>query len=462
MKRAIPVLEHPDVRYSVERREEAGVAIDPVGAGPVSLGTSTADAPVVIVGAGVSGLSVALRLAFLGIPSVVLDRQAHAATVRPRLPGSSGQLIQPGELAIWDLLDGGVRERLATLGTPCERAELRWGRRLLHGSAAGGTDAPRPVAVTHASVRDALLQAARQDDLIDLRLGARVVGVVAGPDDVALLLDGEVVRAPWVVAADGPRSTLRTSLGIPTTSTALRHVVVTFDVRGGSPPAAAATTVSWFSPPPDRGGHLLVTPQPDGVRRLDWTHPRTVDLEADERSGRLRSQVSQLFATTGSALSPATIRRVASHVAVTYRQGRVLLVGDAAHQLVVPGDTGLGVGVRDAVAAAETLAVILRRSDVAESALERHAVTRREAALTAAAGQLRAVRRRVPDAARARVLRSALLAVAPWSSTARRYLGHPPGCTSSGGPPDDVRPRAAAVPAPSRPPDGRRHQRERV
>lgn len=439
------------------------MAVEPVGAGPVGLGTSTIDAPVAIVGAGVSGLSVALRLASLGTPSMVLDRQAHAATVRPRLPGSVGQVIQPDDLAVWDRLDHGVRERLETLGTPCERAELRWGRRLVHGSPTGGTDgAPRLVAVTHTSVRDALLHAARQDDLIDIRFGARVVGVVPGPDDVALLLDEGVVRARWVVAADGPRSTLRLSLGITTTSTTLRHVVVTLDVCGAPPSPVGATTISWFSPPPDRGGHLLVTPQPDDVRRLDWTHPRTVDLEADERSGRLQDQVSALLEATGSIPSAATIRRIASHVAMAYRQGRVLLVGDAAHQLAVPGDTGLGQSVRDAVAAAETLAVSLRRSDVAEPSLEQYAVTRREAAVTAAAGRLRAVRRRVPDAARARVLRSTALTAAPWSSTARRYLGHPPGRTVAGGPPDDTQPRTATVPAPSQPPDARPHQRERV
>jgi 2-polyprenyl-6-methoxyphenol hydroxylase-like FAD-dependent oxidoreductase len=394
---------------------------------------------------------------------LILDRQPHPATVPRRLPGSAGQVIQPGDLAVWDLVGRAVRERLETLGTPCEWAELRWGRRLLHDSPATEADsAPRPVAVAYTSVRDALLRAAQQEDLIDLRLGSRVVGLVPGPDDVALLLDEDVVRAPWVVAADGARSTLRLSLGIATTSTTLRHVVVTLDLRGDAPSPDGATTISWFSPPPDRGGHLLVTPQPDGVRRLDWTHPRTVDLEADEQSGRLQDQISGLLGATGATLSAATIRRVASHVAVTYRQGRVLLVGDAAHQMAVPGDTGLGESVRDAVAAAETLAVTLRRVAVDEPALERYAVTRRAAALTAAAGRLRAVRRRVPDAARARVLRSAALTAAPWSSAARRYLGHPPGHTAAGGPPDDMRPRTATIPAPSQPPDGRQRQREHV
>ncbi|MGF1646368.1 MAG: FAD-dependent monooxygenase [Kineosporiaceae bacterium] len=432
--------------------------------GHVGLGAPASAAPVVIVGAGVCGLTVALRLAALGTPSTVLERRRHTAPPASRPPGSAGDLVQPSDLGIWDHADRGVRARIETLGTRCEHAELRWGRRLVHDIPAGqGDGGRRPVALPRPSLRGTLLQAARRNDLVDIRFGARVLGVIQGPDDVTLVLDEDVVRAPWVVAADGPRSILRLSLGIAQSSMALRHVMVTLDLHGDrSLSPLGATTISWFSPPSDRRSHLLVTPQPDDVWRLDWTYPHTVDLEADERSGQLGDRVSALIGSSGWTLSTATIKRVARHVAVTYRRGRVLLVGEAAHQVTAPGGTGLGEGLRDAAAAADTLAITLREPQVAESVLDRYATARREAALAAAAGRLRAVRRRVPDAAPGRVFRSAALVAAPWSSAAQRYLGHPPSHTLIDGPPDDVRPRTATVPAPSSPPDAGHRQRERV
>lgn len=427
------------------------------------VGTATADAPVVIVGAGVSGLTAALHLASLEVPSTVLDRVDHAAPPRSTStrPGSPGSVAHPGDLGVWSRVDHDIAEEVRALGSCWGQDEIRWGRRSRRVLSSWRPALGRPVGLPYASLRRVLLRAAGRHPLIDVKAGARVVGLIPGPRDVTLLLDGEVLTARWVVAADGPRSTLRLSSGIATSTVALRHVVVTFDVRGdASFSELGPSRLSWFSPPSARASHLLVTPQPDDTWRLDWTHPRTIDLEAEERSGRLQQRLAALIGPTGWAVSPATVRRVAHRVADSYRWGRVLLIGDAANEAVLGGG-GLGHGVTDAVAAAEAVAAALREPRSAEVTVADYAAGRRTAALTEAAASLAAVRRRVPDSTPARVFVTGALVVAPWSATARRYLAGASDPATAGRPPDDA-PTRPSIPSPTGPTDAADRLGERV
>ncbi|MGF1662556.1 MAG: FAD-dependent monooxygenase [Kineosporiaceae bacterium] len=427
------------------------------------LGTATADAPVVIVGAGVSGLTAALHLASLDIPSTVLDRVDGTTAAAPPTtrPGSLGSVAGPGDLAVWDRADRGIAAEILALGSQPAHEEIRWGRRRRHTVSRSRSAPGRSIGVPYPSLRGALLRAAGRHPLVEVRGGARVVGVLPGPRDVTLLLGDGVVTAPWVVAADGPRSTLRVSSGIATSTVALGHVVLTFDVRGdASFRGLGPARLSWFSPPSAPASHLLVTPRCDDTWRLDWTHPRTVDLEGEERSGRLHRRLAALVGPSGWTVSSATIRRVAHHVADSYRSGRVLLVGDAAGEAVL-GDGGLGPGVSDSVAAAEALAIAIREPRSADRAVARYAVQRRAEALGETATRLRAVRRRVPDSIPTRALLTGALLAAPWSATARRYLVGRSGQADAGRPPDDA-PTRPTIPAPTGPTDAADRLQERV
>jgi 3-(3-hydroxy-phenyl)propionate hydroxylase len=466
---ALAVDDHRERHLLAHRREDV-VATEHEGGGrPESL-VAASDTPVVVVGAGAAGLTAALRLASLGVPSTVLDRREATALTSPAVgrPGSSGEVVTPVALEAWSHLDTGIGVRLGAVGVRWDREEILWGRRVLHGAPArchrrGGEREHLPLALPHHAVRTVLLELADRHELVELRLGTRVLGAVPGRDEVVLLLDRGVLAVPWVLAADGAGSTMRLVLGIPTSSVALGHVVVTLDLHGHDGFVGLdSARRSWFSPPSDRRGHLLVTPQPDRTWRLDWTHPRTIDLTGEERSGRLRKRLDRAVGPDGWAPSTPTIRRVGHHVADSYRQGRVVLVGEAAHQVTWPQGNGLADGVLDAMTAADAVAVALRDPGAGDAAVDRYAVTRRAAALAARPDRLRACRRRVPDTAPGRLVRAAALAAAAWSPTARRFLGEPVGPAEIGRRPPDEESARPTIPSPAGPPDVGQRSWERV
>ena len=181
------------------------------------------ETPVLIVGGSVVGLSTALFLAWQGVPSVLVERH-RGTSIHPRAMGLSPRSM---ELLRTVGLEDAVRQadpiRVENSGI------LRV--RTLAGEELGWVPTPTPEDISEISPTpwafsaqdrvEPVLRRAAEELGASLRFGTELVSFEAGPEAVrAVVRDRESgaereIRARWLVAADGNRSSIRTALGIP-------------------------------------------------------------------------------------------------------------------------------------------------------------------------------------------------------------------------------------------------------
>ena len=211
---------------------------------------------------------------------------------------------------------------------------------------------------------------------VEIHRGREVVGFAQDADGVDLhLADGAPMRARYLVAADGGRSTIRKAAGIEfpgwdaTRSTLIAEVEVTEETPQGV--RVDETGIHGLNPMDDgRTMQVLVTEQQVGPA----TDPTLADLS--------RALIA-VYGTDFGVRNPTTISRFsdATRQAAAYRAGRVLLAGDAAHIHGPTGGQGIGLGVEDAVNLGWKLALVVK--DLAPESLldtyqaERHPATAR-------------------------------------------------------------------------------------
>ncbi|WP_440069615.1 FAD-dependent oxidoreductase [Streptosporangium sp. OZ121] len=323
---------------------------------------------VLVVGAGPTGLTAAVHLAGQGFDVTVVDDQAAGDNT------SRAAVVHARTLEV--LEDLGVSARLAALGIHARRFTIRDRDRILVpvGFDRLPTRYPYTLMVSQAVTERVLLE----------RL-AELGGRVARPytlesltqDDegvTARLSGGAVVTAKYLVGADGMHSTVREQVGVAFEGGRYAESFSLADVRltGGVP---RDEVVLYFSP----AGLVVVAPLPDGTHRIVSTvdeAPPTPDVAfvqglLDARGPRKeRAVVGEVV--WGSRF------RIHHRVARTFRAGRVLLAGDAAHVHSPAGGQGMNTGIQDAVALAEALTIALKGAD---EALDRYAAARRPIAL---------------------------------------------------------------------------------
>jgi 2-polyprenyl-6-methoxyphenol hydroxylase-like FAD-dependent oxidoreductase len=187
---------------------------------------------------------------------------------------------------------------------------------------------------------------------------------------------GDVINAQYVVAADGMGSTIRDQAGLGYDGDEVLPLSFTLaDVRvdGGLP---EDEVLLYFSTP----GMLVVAPLPDGSFRLVaevGDAPEYPDVAYAQRllnsRGPRRTTVRVTEVIWGSRF------RIHERVADKYRDGRVLLAGDAAHTHSPAGGQGMNLGLRDAVTLGDALSVALR--DGNEAKLDEYATAGRAEAV---------------------------------------------------------------------------------
>lgn len=389
--------------------------------------------PVVIVGAGPVGLTLALRLADLGVASRVLE-----AGSRLRGEGSKALCMQRETLESWSRL--GFGEEVAARGVAWALGRTYYrGRELFQTRfpAVGQDHFPPFVNVSQTEVERLMVAHAEASPLVELSWEHRVAGLSHDGDEVALTVqtpDGTTsVRGAWVVAADGSRSAVRDLLGIGFPGHSHQDRFLIADIRADLP--FPEERRFFFDPPWNPGRTVLVHPQPDSVWRIDWQVPPDFDLDAERESGRLDERVRRIIGEADWELVWLTVYRFHQRVAETFRDGRVLLAGDAAHLMSPFGARGLNSGVGDAENLAWKLALVLGSAAPGEL-LETYAVERRAAALENLAVTDATMRFMVPPGRRRLLVRNAVLRGSRWSRRARARvdsgrLAEPHGYTAS-------------------------------
>ncbi|HEX5497467.1 MAG TPA: FAD-dependent monooxygenase, partial [Mycobacteriales bacterium] len=214
---------------------------------------------------------------------------------------------------------------------------------------------------------------------VQLRYRTAVTGVrVEAHRVVAVLAGGEEVAGAALVGADGAHSAVRSGLGIAFTGETypMRYLTVACPVEFDALLPGLAP-VSYVSGGGEGVGLLALR---DHWRAVFRVPPGEPDAEALSAGAIARRLAGVLPAASGPyPVVDAFIYRVHRRVAATFRRGRVLLVGDAAHVNSPSGGMGMNSGIHDAYLAARALAAVLT-GDAGEDVLDRYATDRRRVA----------------------------------------------------------------------------------
>ncbi|ROQ66855.1 2-polyprenyl-6-methoxyphenol hydroxylase-like FAD-dependent oxidoreductase [Streptomyces sp. 840.1] len=303
---------------------------------------------VLIVGAGPTGLTLAVDLARRGIGVRIIDKSPHF----PRSSRAKG----PNPRSLEVLEDLGVVERVLSAGSaPLPMRKYRSGEVIAQtdpfAAARPAPDAPydRPWLIAQWRLEE-ILRARLAEYGVRVELGAELVGLAQDDDCVtASLAGGGEIGARYAVGCDGGHSAVRKLLGVPFEgSTDESQAMVCGDVEAEGP--ERGVWHQWF----DEDGGVMLCPIP-GTRSGWWFQaaPET-DVEGRHVPPSLES-FQRLFAKhtrlPGDRLSRATLLsayRVNERLADRYRVGRVFLAGDAAHVHAIAGGLGMNTGIQDA------------------------------------------------------------------------------------------------------------------
>ncbi|MGM1062385.1 FAD-dependent monooxygenase [Saccharothrix sp. Mg75] len=302
---------------------------------------------VVVVGAGPTGLAAACALRLHGVRVRVVDAAPAPATTSRALG------LQPR--------GSEVLERLGALGDLPERS-IGIHRVVVHvaGRRSGELRVGRPTALVRRPgllVSQAEVEAGLRARLAGL--GVRVEWGTAVADlgqdgrGVALSTSTGPVAADWVIGCDGAHSAVRKAAGIGFPGVPLVEGFVLGDVRAELPLSRDSVGV-WV-----RGGEVFAAfPLPGGVWRFMAPAPGTSVQDVPGFLTRAAHRHVGARVRLDGDWPWVSVFRIHRRLAATYRRGRVLLAGDAAHIHSPFGGQGMNTGLGDAENLAWRLALV--------------------------------------------------------------------------------------------------------
>ncbi|MFZ0497813.1 MAG: FAD-dependent monooxygenase [Steroidobacteraceae bacterium] len=388
----------------------------------------TRNVPVLIVGSGLSGLTAAVTLSWRGIPALLVERHAgtlqnprargvnlrsmellRVAGLEPDLVAAGGHSFEDFTIHVAETVTGRELQTLvprggaARAGSEFDLSGLSPARPSM-----AGQNRVEPILRRHAEALGAELS--YSTELVSLEqdthgVSARIRHLESGEE--------ELVRARYLLAADGHRSRIRDWLGIGTHGygTLSHNVAVVFEGNIEALIGAGRFALYYLQNPRFTGvfvngddAHLAIAGMEYDPRREspgDFTHDRALRIVRE---------------VLGVADFEARIREIqtfelASQVADDMARGRVFMIGDAAHTMPPTGGLGGQTAMQDGYDIAWKLAMVLQ-GDAGPELLDTYAAERQPVAEMTVARQLaNYVERLRPD--RAEVARHVLESAGP-------------------------------------------------
>lgn len=336
--------------------------------------------PVVVVGGGPVGMVAAADLAGNGIPVVLVESEPVPKT------DWRASTFHPATL---ELLDGlGVVEQMHTEGLTVPVYQFRDRTEGLvaefdFGLLAAETRYPYRLQLNQQHLVRMLYERLAATPGVELRFGTSVTAITADRGGTVLRLRGragsEELRAGFVIGADGATSSVRRLLGIGfdgfTYPERFLIASTSVDMREVLPGVGDVNYIA----DPQQWLFLLRTKE---AWRAVWPVPADRDDSEATDPGTLQAQLQGIAQYAPNyPIVDHQIYRVHQRVASTFRLGRAVLVGDAAHINSPIGGVGLNSGIHDALDVTARLARILTGDEPADAELDEFAAIRRQVAV---------------------------------------------------------------------------------
>ncbi|WP_380281585.1 FAD-dependent oxidoreductase [Kitasatospora purpeofusca] len=329
--------------------------------------------PVLIVGGSLVGLSASLFLGRLGVRHLLVEKHADTS----RHPRGRGNNVRTMELYRVAGIEKAIREAASVLAPnhgilqapSLTGEEQEWLFREIDPGGRLARFSPSSWCLCSQNDLEPVLRRAARELGADIRFGTELLSFEQDADGVTALLhsretgEERVVRADYLVAADGPRSPARTRLGIGQSGKGelFHNVSITFRAKRLAEVVGDRHFIACYLTAPEADGALLpVDNREEWVFHAPWHPEHGEPLEAftDERCARhIRAAIGVAdleVEVTGKAPWHA-----AERVAERYSGGRVFLAGDSAHEMSPTGAFGSNTGIQDAHNLAWKLAAVL-------------------------------------------------------------------------------------------------------
>ena len=380
---------------------------------------------VLIVGAGPTGLVLALWLAKLGVKLRIIDKAAEAGTTSRAVAVQARTLEFYRQVGLAELVvKGGVQVAAGNLWVGGARVA-----RLPLGSM-GESLSPFPFALMFGQDEHERLLASELDRLgVQVERRTELLGYEQSGQGVRARLkraDGSEARADaaYLAGCDGAHSIVRQVSGAEFAGGTYSGVFYVADVRAAGPAVNEEIHVDL-----EEADFIAAFPLKGGGR-LRVVGPASWDPDARQREMTFDDVAPRASRNLGLAISSVnwfSTYSVHHRVAARFRAGRAFLLGDAAHVHSPVGGQGMNTGIGDAVNLAWKLAAVLKR-EAPESLLDTYEPERIRFARRLVATTDRAFTFIVKQGALARRVRTRLvpfiLPIAVRTRAFRRLLFH--------------------------------------
>jgi len=315
--------------------------------------------PILIVGAGPTGLTAALELSRFGIPVRLVEKAREPATTSRAIG------IQARTLEL--MQQRGLAEEMVRLGNPAPYGSIYGGGKRVFRLDYGHVDSRYnyTLFLSQAETERILREAVGRQG-IAIERGVELVGLSQDalshdPAPVKAVLhhaDGQLeqAQAPWLISAEGAHSLVRTTLDLQFEGKTLdqQYALGDLHIDGDLPP----TDFHIFSSP---HGFMGLFPMGGGRFRLIASNPFSKPEKGTEPSldelQRIYDQRSHIPARFHD-LTWSSWFRINSRMVSHLRVGRLLLGGDSAHIHSPSGAQGMNTGIQDMINLSWKLALV--------------------------------------------------------------------------------------------------------